>query len=90
MWQEQPNGACELQASGEVVRSLKFYSSNMGVGAVRFGWKGDAGHLVVRWGFVDVSLSAGMGLEFWGGRDSYTTSCCCRLWQVFEVYTSFL
>lgn len=44
----QSNGACELQASGEVVRSLKFYSSNMGAGAVRFGWKGDVGHLV-RW-----------------------------------------
>lgn len=46
---EQPNGACELQAAGEVVRSLKFYSSNMGAGPVRFGWKGDVGHLVVRW-----------------------------------------
>lgn len=45
----QPNGACELQAAGEVVRSLKFYSSNVGAGPVRFGWKGDVGHLVVRW-----------------------------------------
>lgn len=79
----QPNGACELQAAGEVVRSLKFYSSNVGAGPVRFGWKGD----------VDVSLSAGMGSEFWGGRDSSNTaSCCCRLLSrlVFVVYTSFL
>lgn len=33
----QSKGVCELQASGEVVRSLKFYSSNLGAGAVRFG-----------------------------------------------------
>lgn len=79
-----------LGVQEEVVRRLRFYSGNVGSGAVRFGPKGGIlSHMMVLW---DLPLSAGMGF---GGLERQGEYCSLLLaldyyTGVFEIHSSLL